>query len=180
MRYLCTVAAAGVAILSSSSAFSHVVLGDQAALANTSYRAALRVGHGCDGSPTTGLTVTIPAGFKGAKPMPKPGWTLSTKVAKLDKPYDDHGRQVNEDVAEISWSANSRDSWLPDSFYDEFVLRGGLPGQAGPMWFKVVQTCEKGANRWVEVPASGSSTKDLKSPAALLEIIESGAAGHQH
>ena len=139
MRLTSTAMAMGLAFLSSSSVFSHVVLAEPAALASTSYRATLRVGHGCDRSPTTGLTVIIPAGFKGAKPIPKPGWSLSTKVAKLDKPYDDHGRQVTEDVAEISWSATSRDSWLPDAYYDEFVLRGGLPSQSGPMWFKVVQ-----------------------------------------
>ena len=45
-----------------TASFSHVVLQDQAALANTSYRATLRVGHGCDGSPVTALRVTIPAG----------------------------------------------------------------------------------------------------------------------
>lgn len=180
MRIVSIAVAMGLAFLSSSLAFAHVVLSEPAALASTSYRATLRVGHGCDGSPTTGVTVIIPASFKGAKPMPKPGWALSTKSAKLDKPYDDHGRQVTKDVAEISWSATSRDSWLPDAYYDEFVLRGGLPDQAGPMWFKVVQTCVKGANRWVEVPASGASTKGIKSPAALLEIIESSSVTHQH
>jgi uncharacterized protein YcnI len=48
------------------------------------------------------------------------------------------------------------------------------------MWFKVLQTCEKGSIDWAEVPATGASTKGLKFPAALLEIIESGAVGHQH
>jgi uncharacterized protein YcnI len=160
--------------------FAHIVLADGAALASTSYRATLRVGHGCDGSPVTALRVSIPAGFQGAKPMPKPGWVLAIKTAKLDKPYDNHGKQVTDDVSEITWTAATKDSALPDAHYDEFVLRGGLPAQAGPMWFKVLQTCEKGSIDWVEVPASGISTKGMKAPAALLEIIESGAAGHQH
>lgn len=160
--------------------FSHIVLGDPAALAGTSYRATLRVGHGCDGSPTTAIQVSIPPGFRGAKPMPKPGWTLAVKTAKLETPYDDHGKPVTEDVAEITWTAASKDNWLPDAWYDEFVLRGGLPSQAGPMWFKVVQRCDKGSNHWVEIPATGTSTKGIKAPAALLEIIESGSAGHQH
>ncbi len=160
--------------------FGHVVLSEPAALANTSYRATFRVGHGCDGSPITAMRVTIPAGFRGAKPMPKAGWMLAINKAKLDKPYDNHGKPVTDDVSEITWTATSKDSWLPDSHYDEFVLRGGLPGQAGPMWFKVLQICEKGSIDWAEVPASGTSTKGLKAPAALLEIIESGAAGHQH
>ena len=163
-----------------SSSFSHVVLADQAALAGTSYRATLRVGHGCDGSPVTALRVTIPNGFTGAKPMPKAGWTLTTKVGTLAKPYDDHGKQVSEGLLEVIWTAASKDSWLQDAWYDEFVLRGSLPKEAGPMWFKVLQACEKGSIDWAETPASGTLTNGLKSPAALLEIIESGAVGHQH
>ncbi len=163
-----------------SSSFSHVVLADQAALAGTSYRATLRVGHGCDGSPVTALRVTIPNGFTGAKPMPKAGWVLTTKVGKLAKPYDDHGKQVSEGLLEVTWTASTKEYWLQDAWYDEFVLRGSLPKDAGSMWFKVLQTCEKGSVDWAETPASGTSTKDLKLPAALLEIIESSAVGHQH
>lgn len=169
------------ALLTGASAvFGHVVLGEPAALAGTSYRATLRVGHGCDGSPVTALRVTIPAGFTGAKPMPKSGWVLSVKSAKLAKPYDSHGKTITDDVSEITWTAASKDNWLPDAHYDEFVLRGGLPGAAGPMWFKVLQTCEKGSIDWAEVPVNGTSTKGLKSPAALLDIIESGPVGHSH
>ena len=160
--------------------FAHVVLLEPAALAGQSYRAALRIGHGCEGEPTTAIQVTLPAGFQGAKPMPKAGWALSIKRARLDKPYTDHGRKVEEDVSEITWTATSPDHALPDAHYDEFVLRGGLPDKAGPLWFKVTQTCSKGVNPWVEVPASGASTKGLKFPAALLDVIESSAAGHQH
>ncbi|MBK6387089.1 MAG: YcnI family protein [Rhodoferax sp.] len=112
--------------------------------------------------------------------MPKAGWVVATKVGKLAKPYDDHGKQVTEGLTEMTWTASSKDSWLQDAWYDEFVLRGSLPKEAGPMWFKVLQTCEKGSLDWAETPASGTLTKGLKSPAALLEIIESGAAGHQH
>jgi uncharacterized protein YcnI len=160
--------------------FSHVVLQDPAALAGTSYRASFRVGHGCEGSPTTGIQVFLPAGFQGAKPMPKPGWTLTTRKEKLPQPYTSHGRTVTEDVVGVSWTATSRESALPDAWYDEFVLRGSLPAKAGALWFRVLQTCEKGAIDWAQIPVTGTSTKGLKSPAALLEIIESGPAGHQH
>lgn len=160
--------------------FAHIVLAEPAALANTSYRAALRVGHGCEGASTSAIRVTMPAGFRGAKPMPKAGWILSVKFAKLDQPYDNHGKPVTEDVREISWTAASRDSWLPDAYYDEFVLRG-LPVQAGPIWFRVLQTCDQVSTNWAEVPASGISTDKLKNPAALLEVIPSEqAGGHQH
>jgi hypothetical protein len=36
-------------------------------------------------------------------------------------------------------------------------------------------------NPWVEVPATGTSTKGLKMPAALLEVIDVlPAGGHTH
>ena len=174
-----TLFALGLAFAASHT-FAHIELAEPAALANTSYRAVLRVGHGCDGASTTAIRVTLPAGFRGAKPMPKAGWVLSVKSAKLDKPYDDHGKPVTQDVSEISWTAASRDNWLPDAYYDEFVLRG-LPVLAGAMWFKVLQTCDKGSTDWAQVPAAGMSADGLKTPAALLEIIPSEKAGaHQH
>jgi periplasmic copper chaperone A len=170
-----------LAIMTSASAvFAHVTLEGQTALAGGSYKAVLKVGHGCAGAPTTAIQVTIPTGFKGAKPMPKAGWGLDIKTAKLSIPYDNHGKLVTDDVSEITWTATSKDSWLPDGYYDEFVLRGGLPKKEGAMWFKVLQTCDKGSNDWSQIPASGTDMKSLKSPAALLEIIPSGATGHQH
>ena len=172
--------AAGAVALCATASWAHITLADQVALAGTGYRATLRVGHGCEGSPTTAVRVSIPAGLRGAKPMPKPGWTLATTTGPLDTPYDDHGKKVTEGVTSITWTATAGNA-LPDDQYDEFVLRGSLPPTAGAMWFKVLQTCQKGSTDWAEVPASGTSTKGMKAPAALLEIIPSGhAAGHNH
>ena len=171
---------AAALVAAASIAQAHVTLEEPAAIAGKGYKAVLRIGHGCEGTATHTVRVLLPASFQGAKPMPKAGWALSIKRARLDKPYTDHGRKVEEDVSEITWTATSPDHALPDAHYDEFVLRGGLPDKAGPLWFKVMQTCSKGFNPWVEVPASGASTKGLKFPAALLDVIESSAAGHQH
>jgi periplasmic copper chaperone A len=164
-----------------NASFGHVVLNEPVALANTSYRAAFRVGHGCGGSPTTAIRVTLPAGFQGAKPMPHAGWALAVREEKLARPYKSHGKEVTQDVVEVTWTAKTPADALPEAFYDEFVLRGQLPDAAGPMWFKVRQSCETGSNDWADVPAEGTSTKGLKSPAALLEVLPSGpASAHNH
>ena len=160
---------------------AHVVLEEPAALAGSSYRAVFRIGHGCGSSPTTGIQVFLPVGVRGAKPMPKAGWTLSTKRATLAQPYDNHGKTVREDVVEISWTAQSPASALPDDWYDEFVLRASLPEKAGALWFRVLQTCASGQLDWAEIPAQGTSTRGLKAPAALLEVLPSGAGeAHVH
>lgn len=181
MKFTTKLIAACACLVCSTASFPHVVLAEPAALANTGYSAALRIGHGCDGAPTTAVKVTVPAGFQGAKPMVHAGWVASVKVEKLDKPYQAHGKEITQDVSEITWTATSKDQWLPDAHYDEFVLRGNLGAQAGPMWFKVLQTCEKGSLNWNEIPAPGTNPHALKTPVALLDVIESGAAGgHQH
>ena len=181
MKFLSIIIAICSLYISTKSAFSHVLLHEQAARVNTSYRAVFRVSHGCNGSPTTALTIALPAGFRGAKPMPHASWQVVATTEQLTQPYKSHGKDILQDVTAVTWTANSKADALPDSHYDEFVLRGSLPEQAGPLWFKIWQRCEIGATHWIEIPASGTSTQGLTSPAALLEVIPSGPAEkHQH
>jgi len=149
---------------------AHVTLEQREAEAGSAYKAVLKVGHGCEGSATRKLTVLLPAGFRGAKPTPKAGWTLQLRMEKLAQPYDSHGKAVTEGLAEVSWTANTEADWLQDAWYDEFIVRGSLPLDAGAMWFKVRQTCAQGESNWAEVPADGTSTRGLKLPAALLLV----------
>jgi periplasmic copper chaperone A len=156
-----------------AASFSHVVLENKTAVTGSTYKAVFQVGHGCGGSPTTGLAVQIPPGFEAVKPHAKAGWTITT--------------QGNTSV---TWLASSKEAALPSAHFDEFVLRGKLPDAAGPLWFKVLQTCDDGvsksSNNWTDVPLTGVLTKGLKSPAALLEVIAPGApvaampAEHKH
>jgi periplasmic copper chaperone A len=161
------------------SAQAHVVLADPQAVAGSYYKATMRVGHGCNGSATVGIRVQVPAGFQGAKPQPKAGWVLSTRKAKLTQPYVSHGKTVTDDVVEISWQAATPDAALPDDFYDEFAWMSRVPEQAGPVWVKVLQTCVQGQNSWTDIPTNGTSTKGMKTPAALL-TIEPAAVEHHH
>lgn len=161
-------------------AFSHIVLENKSALAGSSYKAVFRVGHGCKGAAITGVSVQIPSGFQGAKPYPKAGWTLAVQRGKLPTPYDDHGKSVNEDVTLVTWTAASKEAALQETYVDEFMLRGKLVDTAGPMWFKVLQTCETGSNNWSDVPASGTETQGLSSPAVLLEVSAVPQAAPAH
>jgi uncharacterized protein YcnI len=64
-------AIAAAALLMAAGAQAHVTLEEPAAVANTSYKAVLRITHGCEGSATHTVRVQVPDGFLGAKPMPR-------------------------------------------------------------------------------------------------------------
>ena len=143
-------ALAGVTI-----AFAHITLENQQAAVGSSYKAVLRVPHGCEGSATVTIRVRIPDGFIEVKPMPKAGWKLDVVRGKYQKPMSVRGAKVTEGVTQVDWSGGN----LPDAYYDEFVLNGFIGDEAPAgqtMYFPVVQECEKGIHRWIEIPAAGS------------------------
>lgn len=167
-----TFASLACALLLAPTSGAHVVLEQKSAPAGSYYRGLFRVGHGCEGSATTSITVRIPEGVQNAKPAPKPGWTLERKLEKLATPISHHGKTVTERVAEVTW----RGGPLADEHYDEFIMQIQLPPSAGALWFRVLQQCESGRIDWSEVPVSGTSTRGLKAPAALLEVTPAPAA----
>lgn len=179
--FLCRALAATTLVLAAAApARAHVVLEYQVAPAAASYRATFKVSHGCDGSPTRQISIDIPAGVRGAKPMPKPGWAVEIVRGKLAAPYTSHGRTVTEDVTRITWLARTREDQLPHDQYDEFVLAVQTPAQAGTLYWPVRQVCEQGRLDWDQIPAPGQKPGELKSPAAVLEVFPSAAGGHAH
>jgi len=162
---------------------AHVTLDQPQAQAGSTYKAALRVGHGCSGQATQSLTVQVPEALRHAKPVPKAGWTLSIRRGPGVSSKDTQGAPVADRVVEVTWQARSRADWLDDAHYDEFVLRGQLTTQPGPVWFQVRQGCETVTMVWSDQPSTGTSTQGLKAPAALLEVLAAPAApatAHHH
>ncbi len=150
-----------------AAALAHVTLETAEAPAGSFYKAVLRVPHGCAGSATTAIRVQIPDGVKQAKPMPKAGWKLTVKKEKLAEPYDWYGTKISEDVREVEWSGGN----LPDSFYDEFVFRAKLPEDEGKvLHFPVIQVCETGQEKWIEIPAAGQDEDSVETPAPSLKL----------
>lgn len=153
---------------------AHIVLEQKSATAGSYHKATFMVGHGCDGSPTTGIDIEMPEPMAVVKPMPKAGWQLSMKTAPLAVPMLLHGRPITETVNRVSWKGGP----LADGHYDEFVLLLQLPKHTGPLYFKVAQLCESGRSDWVEIPATGQGGR-LKLPAPVLDV-QPAAPAHHH
>ncbi len=167
--------ATGVLLCAAGTAPAHVVLERKTAQAGSYYKATFMVGHGCEGSPTTGIDIEMPEPMAVVKPMPKSGWTLATQSAPAPSGMSLHGRPVSEVVNRVSWKGGS----LDDARYDEFVVLLQLPKRDGYLYFKVIQQCANGSNAWIEVPIVGQTGR-LKMPAAMLELQPAAPAGHHH
>jgi uncharacterized protein YcnI/copper(I)-binding protein len=167
------------ALAAATPAAAHITLERAEGSPGSSYKAVLRVPHGCDGSSTVKLSVQVPEGFIAVKPMPKPGWTIDIKKGPYAKTYTFmHGIKLSQGVQEIVWSGK-----LEDAFYDEFVMSGFIADTLAPgavLAFPTVQDCEKGSERWTDVPAPGQDAHALKSPAPILRLVAAQNGGHMH
>jgi uncharacterized protein YcnI len=161
-------------IVAIAPASAHVTLRDRVAVPGTAHKAVFVVPHGCSGSTTVRLAVTIPPGVLLVKPMAKPGWQIDVTRKPYSRPWaSSHGAKLTEGVSEVVWSGGR----LPDSLYDEFVLATFLSSDLAPgttIYFPAVQTCETGEHRWVDVPTAGRHVQSGE-PAPGLELVRPGA-----
>jgi uncharacterized protein YcnI len=122
----------------------------------------LRVPHGCEGSPTVRLRVRAPRVVKSVRPHAKDGWTVVVSV--------------QGGMQEIAWSGR-----LAAGETGEFAFSFDLEpsAKAGDvLFFPVVQECEKGVSRWIDVKGRPSADApedeeqdERMSPAPALRLL---------
>ena len=134
---------------------AHVTLPPGGAAAGSLHDAAFRVGHACGaGTVTTAVQIRLPAGFDLIEARTRPGWSVAT------------------DADGVTWTAHG--AGLADGDRSPFVLRGQVTDTPGTLWFRVRQTCDRGAIDWAQVPSSESDRP--RFPAARLDVVPPGTA----
>ncbi|MBX3446447.1 MAG: YcnI family protein [Parvibaculum sp.] len=179
MKNLITaLSAAAIFAVAALPASAHVVLDQAEAAAGSYFKATFRVPHGCDGSPTTAISIAIPEGVISVKPQPKHGWTVTTEKAPYKQSYKLHGKTVTEGVIRVTWEGGP----LADDMFDEFAFMTKLPDDPEIMmiFFPVLQTCEKGATAWDEIAMPGTDPHSLARPAPMLHLDHGEGGGHHH
>lgn len=171
IRFFAIPAAMAVA-LTAMPAFAHTTLENPEARIGRSYKAVLRVPHGCGTEATNVIRVQIPEGFYNVKPMPKAGWTLETVTGPYEQSYDNHGTALTEGVKEIIW----KDGNLPNEWYDEFVFQGNFAGslEPGTFYFPAIQECASGEEAWIDV--TGDANAEM--PAPSVRLVPADSTGH--
>lgn len=178
MKHDLALAALALSLAIGSQALAHATFAEGEVVQGETARLTLRVPHGCGDEATLRVRIQIPEGLIAAQPMVKAGWELETVTGPYENSYELYGRTLTEGVREIIWSGE-----LPDAFYDEFVFRARVTDRlaAGEMlYIPAIQECANGAERWIELPAAGQDSHDLRYPAPGVMVVPAAHGGHSH
>lgn len=150
-------------VLAPVAASAHVGIdADDEAVAGGEATLTFGFSHGCDGSPTTALSIEMPDGLSGVHPVADAGWTIDVE----------RGGEAGR-VSTITFTAETP---IPNDARGEVELLAGFADDAtGPLAFPVEQVCEDGSIAWREIAAEGADPHDLEAPAPVLELTEPAA-----
>ncbi|WP_030420116.1 YcnI family protein [Streptomyces sp. SCSIO 75703] len=174
-------AVSGIAVLAlGAPAFAHVTVQPEGTAAKGGYAVVdFKVPNERDNASTTKVEVTFPADQPLASVMPQPvsGWKAEVTKSKLDKPLEVHGKQIDEAVTKVTWTADGKG--IEPGFFQKFpVSVGTLPADADQMVFKAIQTySNKEVVRWIEVPQEGQEEPDTPAPVLTLSAPEGDGHG---
>ncbi|GAB2938777.1 YcnI family protein [Streptomyces heilongjiangensis] len=171
-------AGSGVLVLSGP-AFAHVSVAAEGTAAKGGYATVnFKVPNERDDASTTKVEVSFPTDhpLASAQPEAVPGWKVKVTRAKLDKPIELHGEQIDEAVSKVTWTATGKG--IEPGYFQKFPLSvGQLPEDTDEMVFKALQTySSKEVVRWIEVPQKGQEEPEYPAPVLAL----SAASGDHH
>jgi periplasmic copper chaperone A len=160
--------AALVAVLAlAPTAVAHVTLQPEEAPAGGFTRLDVRVPNERDNADTTKVDVQFPPGFLSVSYEPVPGWDIKITKRKLDKPVEQFGEQVTEEVGRITFTGGP----IGPGEFQDFGLSLAVPDKPGTVvTFKAIQTYSNGeVVRWIGPPDSEEPAPQVKLTAAEAE-----------
>jgi periplasmic copper chaperone A len=169
-RYTLVSAAAALLALAPV-ASAHVTMQPEEVPAGGFTRLDVRVPTERDDASTTKVEVQLPPGFLFVSTEPVPGWEAKIVKRKLDKPVEQFGEQVKEEVGQVSFTATNDAAGIGPGEFQDFGLSVSVPDKAGStLAFKAVQTYSSGeVVRWIGPPDSEEPAPQVKLAAAEPE-----------
>ena len=155
-----------VALVLAPAAGAHVTLQPPEAPAGGFTRLEVRVPNERDNAGTTKVEVQFPPGFLFVSYEPTPGWDIEIAMRKLDKPVEQFGEQITEEVDRVTITGDGDTGVIQLVQFKDFGLSLAMPeGKAGSkLTFKALQTYSNGeVVRWIGPP-------DSEEPAPQVEL----------
>jgi uncharacterized protein YcnI len=167
------------ALVLAPAAAAHVTLQPPEAPAGGFTRLDVRVPNEQDNANTTKVVVQLPPGFLSVSYEPVPGWDVKLRMRKLDKPVEQFGEQVTEEVGRITFTGDGETGVIRPGQFQDFGLSVAVPeGRPGTMLtFKALQTYSNGeVVRWIGPPDSEEPAPQVELTAAEEEEASAPAA----
>jgi periplasmic copper chaperone A len=164
--------AALVAVLAlAPTAVAHVTLQPEETPAGGFTRLDVRVPNERDNATTTKVDVRFPPGFLFVSYEPVPGWDAKITMRKLDKPVEQFGEQISEEVGRVTFTGDGETGVIRPGEFQDFGLSVGVPDKAGStISFPSLQTYSNGeVVRWIGPPDSEEPAPQVKLTAAEAE-----------
>jgi periplasmic copper chaperone A len=169
------------ALVLAPAAGAHVTLQPTEAPAGDFARLDVRVPNERDNAGTTKVVVRFPPGFLFASYEPVAGWDVEITKRKLEKPVEQFGERITEEVDRITFTGEGEQGVIrPDQFRD-FGLSVSVPDRPGAtLTFKALQTYSNGeVVRWIGPPDAEEPAPQVKLTAAGGEEPASEQAAQQ-
>jgi periplasmic copper chaperone A len=176
-RYILGAVVAALALAPAAAA--HVTLQPPEAPAGGFTRLDVRVPNEQDNANTTKVVVQLPPGFLSVSYEPVPGWDVELTMRKLDKPVEQFGERVTEEVGRITFTGDGETGVIRPGQFQDFGLSLAVPeGRPGTMLtFKALQTYSNGeVVRWIGPPDSEEPAPQVELTAAEEEEAAAPAA----
>ncbi|QHC59881.1 YcnI family protein [Rathayibacter sp. VKM Ac-2760] len=167
-----------LALAAPTAASAHVTAAASSTAAGSYTVVTFSLAHGCEGSPTTGLSITIPEGINSVSPTVNPNWdVVKNEVAIADPVTDAHGNTATERVSDVVYTAKTA---LADGYRDTVSLQLQLPEDAAgsTLEFPVLQTCETGSTAWDQPTVEGEAEPELPAPTVAVTAAMAGSGHH--
>ncbi|WP_029145666.1 DUF1775 domain-containing protein [Microbacterium luticocti] len=157
-------AGTALAIALPLAASAHVEVDPASAPAGATTPLSFGFHHGCDDSPTTSLTITIPEGVGNATPVYEGGWTIDRTLGE------------NKVPTSITFTADTPiQTGVAASVSVDVLFDTAASGKT--LVFPVVQKCVTGSTSWSQVAEDGQSAEDLDHPAPVVTVGPAAATG---
>jgi periplasmic copper chaperone A len=160
-------------------AAAHVDLTPSTTAAGAPTVLTFETSHGCEGSPTTSLTITVPEIVLDVQPTLYPGWDVEKVEGELSTPLElSDGTTIETYTAAVVYTAQEP---VEDGYRVAFEVgmrNPYLPGER--LSFPTVQTCEDGEIEWSDPVPEGQDPHEMDTPAPTYTVTEEGSGGHAH
>jgi periplasmic copper chaperone A len=171
IRYRTLIAGSAVAaaLALPAPAGAHVTLSPDSVPADGFARFTVNVPNEQDNASTVKVSLKLPPGVTFVSFQPKPGWTRTVTMVKLDKPVVVEGTKITETVGTVTWSGGK----IGPAEFDQFGVSMHVPNTPGTtLVMPATQTYSNGdVVRWI-------GPLDADEPAPHMGVTAAATGGH--